>query len=382
MSKISNRIGAALNIDISVEKLIFLEKERKRALIILLVTFGDLMLLGMAIFLFSQNEIFLGLGNIFVLLLLSFLEFIFLTKDYKYQYDFLLLIICLYFAYLFIIGSTGNSANLWSLCIPVFCFFLTDSKKGLVYSIGYAFVLLVMLFIVPMIGKFNINEYDFDHIVRFFAVYATITGVSFAAEWTRRAANSKTIRYQRELEETITELEETRAQLRELTINDPLTNLFNKRYLYDHTDFFFTVNPEKYSVSIFFDIDDFKKYNDYYGHIKGDTVLQDIANVITEKFDRTENVIARFGGEEIVALVKTKKIDDVVKCVQDTVDELNSICIPNYESKIGCVTLSIGVAVCKTEDYKGWEMLVKESDEAMYEAKKMGKNQYIMRVKS
>jgi diguanylate cyclase (GGDEF)-like protein len=382
MSKVSKRIGNVLNIDVSGEKLIFLEKERKRALIVLLVTFGDLMLLGMAIFLFSQKEIFLGLGNIFVLLLLSFLEFVFLSKDYKYQYDFLLLIICVYFAYLFIIGSTGNSANLWSLCIPVFCFFLTDSKKGLIYSIGFAFVLMDLLLIFPVINIFDVSEYDFDHIVRFFAVYATITGVSFAAEWTRRATNSRTIRYQRELEETISELEETRAQLRELTINDPLTKLFNKRYLYDHSDYFFIENPEKYSVSIFFDIDDFKKYNDYYGHIKGDTVLQDISKVITKKFDRTENVIARFGGEEIVALVKTEKIDDVVKCVQNTVDELNSICIPNYGSKIGCVTLSIGVAVCKTEDYKGWEILVKESDEAMYDAKRMGKNQYVMRVKS
>jgi diguanylate cyclase (GGDEF)-like protein len=382
MSKISNCIGNALNIDLSGEKLIFLEKERKRALIILLVTFGDLMLLGMAIFLFSQNEIFLGLGNIFVLLLLSFLEFVFLNKEFKYQYDFLLLIILVYFAYLFIIGSTGNSANLWSLCIPVFCFFLTDSKKGLIYSIGYALVLMFLLLIVPVMGMFNISEYDYDHIVRFFAVYATITGVSFAAEWTRRAANSRTIRYQIELEETISELEETRAKLRELTTNDPLTNLFNKRYLYENSDFFFTEDPGKYALSVFFDIDDFKKYNDYYGHIKGDTTLQEIANIIIEKFERTENVVARFGGEEIVALVKTEKIDDVVKCVQDTVDELNSICIPNYESKIGCVTLSIGVAVCKTEDYKGWEKLVIESDEAMYDAKRMGKNQYIMRVKS
>ena len=114
------------------------------------------------------------------------------------------------------------------------------------------------------------------------------------------------------------------------------------------------------------DIDNFKNFNDTYGHQAGDTVLKNIANIFRE-VSRRIDVIARYGGEEFtIILPNTKKEEAMVlaerlrKSAEESKDLRN-------------ITISIGIASFP-EDAEEKELLISKADRALYEAKRTGKN--------
>lgn len=164
-------------------------------------------------------------------------------------------------------------------------------------------------------------------------------------------------------------------ELKSLATKDPLTSLNNRRGFEEEVrrlirDLVFTKeNPEARkhfyidSISIiFFDIDNFKKLNDTYGHKIGDQVLQQISQIIRQKV-RNIDFIGRWGGEEfVVALVGSheddayRKAEEIRKAIKSRVKAGNEI-----------VTISIGLAELK--DGVSFEDLIKLADKAMYVAK-------------
>ena len=97
------------------------------------------------------------------------------------------------------------------------------------------------------------------------------------------------------MKNTIRELEKARAELRTLTNIDPLTNIYNKRYLDSYMQRFVSCSDAKYIASMFFDIDHFKKYNDNYGHISGDKVIVEVVNTIKNRAKSSDSILVRFG---------------------------------------------------------------------------------------
>jgi diguanylate cyclase (GGDEF)-like protein len=350
--------------------------ERKRALVVLFLIVGNFVLLIMSVIAFLQGNILLAVSDVFVSVGVSSV-ILFLFKKYSpHLFEFVVGIISLFFIYLFIIGGVNNTAHLWCLCFPMISYLLLDYKKGTIYSVIFSLVLIGIEVMAYTMETAFLYTYGVNYLIRFFAVYFLTSCIAFSAVRINSATNEGMSLYQNELRETIAELEKTRAQLRELTISDPLTMVYNKRYLLVSADSFYTTNPRGYDISVFIDIDDFKKYNDYYGHIKGDEILQDIVKLIRKKLIDIENVVVRFGGEEIVILLKSDNIRDVENCAQSIIDEFNIIRMPHIASKIGYVTVSMGIVVCESKDYTGWEHLIEISDAEMYKAKRMGKNQY------
>lgn len=180
----------------------------------------------------------------------------------------------------------------------------------------------------------------------------------------------------------ILELEARVKELENDLIHDQLTGLKTRQYLIQRAEAVFgsQVNDERrrdrYWASVLFcDIDNFKQINDRYGHAVGDEVLKKVAWTI-KKCLRRIDVIARWGGEEIVVwmagdsdgpqpdpLAKAEQIRQAVAGIR-----LES------EPKIE-VTISVGVARTSSAERVTIEDLIKQADQAMYQAKEAGKNQ-------
>jgi len=162
------------------------------------------------------------------------------------------------------------------------------------------------------------------------------------------------------------------------SITDKLTGVYNRTILYEifekeisramRYDFSFSI--------IIFDIDDFKLINDTYGHLIGDYVLKEIANIINNNI-RKEDYVIRFGGEEF--LVMLPQIDK--KSAQRVAEKiLMLICNKDFvvEGKNIRITISGGVSEFDKSYINSAELMLKSADKALYKAKEMGKNRVIV----
>lgn len=155
---------------------------------------------------------------------------------------------------------------------------------------------------------------------------------------------------------------------------DALTGISNKKYFWDKFNESFQVASSSGSTFslIFFDLDNFKKLNDTYGHFAGDYVLKEVASLIEGGHLRTGDIFARFGGEEFVIILKRCNIENglrVAERIRETIEKHDFI----YEGQKLNVTISVGVGELNSK-YKTAEEFVKEVDEASYKSKKSGKN--------
>lgn len=124
-----------------------------------------------------------------------------------------------------------------------------------------------------------------------------------------------------------------------------------------------------------FDVDFFKRINDNYGHDIGDQVLQKIAEIARKEM-RRDDVLARFGGEEFVALLPETSIDDAMMIAGRLRQKIESttVCISNT-IKLN-FTISIGVSQLDPDEVD-LHLLIKEADVALYRAKQNGRNQVV-----
>jgi diguanylate cyclase (GGDEF)-like protein len=125
-------------------------------------------------------------------------------------------------------------------------------------------------------------------------------------------------------------------------------------------------------VLVVLDFDDFKIINDTYGHQVGDTVLQEFSVVVKDSI-RKQDIFARWGGEEFLLLLEYQNIDDVMQ----QIERLRDIIEKHTFAHIKGLTVSLGVA--SREENDDIHTLLQRADQALYEAKKVGKNKVIFR---
>ncbi|MCX7654252.1 MAG: GGDEF domain-containing protein [Fervidobacterium sp.] len=153
---------------------------------------------------------------------------------------------------------------------------------------------------------------------------------------------------------------------RERASIDSLTGLYNRWKLNQLIDEKLDKKTDVFSIFIM-DIDDFKKINDSYGHIVGDKVLIEIANLL-KNLNVNDNVVARYGGEEFVGLICSKKAVALKIC-----KEIKSLIAKTMNDKFGFeVTVSIGIADSTEKNTRS--ELLGLADQRLYEAKNSGKN--------
>ncbi|MDL2346492.1 EAL domain-containing protein [Campylobacter hyointestinalis] len=173
----------------------------------------------------------------------------------------------------------------------------------------------------------------------------------------------------------ITQSKKNEVRLEQIAYFDPLTKLPNKFFVLEKLSKFMKeakVNNKKLGL-VYFDLDGFKQANDTYGHNISDAVLIKVSSRIKDVLK--ENLLARFGGDEFIALIKD--IDDIenLKTIFD--DILNSvnddIIINDINIKVG---VSIGATLYPQKEKINISGLIKQADWAMYKAKYFGKNRF------
>ena len=165
-----------------------------------------------------------------------------------------------------------------------------------------------------------------------------------------------------------------RENLHQLSIRDPLTNLFNRRYLMEtfEREVHIALRHE-YSIGvIMLDIDHFKQFNDAYGHDVGDHLLTDLSQFILEKV-RIEDIACRYGGDEFIILLPMALLRDTVRRAEELCKDIKVRQFNHLEQPLGQVTLSVGVASCP-EHGSDVETLLRAVDMSMYRAKRDGRD--------
>jgi diguanylate cyclase (GGDEF)-like protein len=196
------------------------------------------------------------------------------------------------------------------------------------------------------------------------------------------AKNQALLEMNRELEakvhERTHELAEANARLAQLAVTDGLTGLYNHRHFHERI----ALEVERSQRSglplslLMMDVDNFKQFNDSYGHPAGDEVLRQLARVLGDA-RRANDVVARYGGEEFaVILVDTAKFT-AAKVAERIRDRVYAHDFSDAAPKAPRLSVSIGVATFP-DDGPDAEALVRVSDAALYSAKRAGRNRVVL----
>lgn len=158
---------------------------------------------------------------------------------------------------------------------------------------------------------------------------------------------------------------------------DPMTGLANRRQLDRFLRERWRGEPTKSVGIAMVDVDHFKHYNDFYGHLRGDKTLQAIANIVKAFGFGADDLAARFGGEEFTLVIPDMTRAAMVEHCEKLRAAVERLGIPRPESAGGVVTISIGVATVIPMRCVEVEKAIRMADEALYAAKKSGRNRVI-----
>ena len=170
-----------------------------------------------------------------------------------------------------------------------------------------------------------------------------------------------------------------KKRIYELSITDGLTSLYNRRYFNDtaHNFILESVRNNNTFAFILLDIDNFKKYNDTYGHQDGDDVLIKVANSLKTTFKRGDDQVFRLGGEEFGVLISSKTKLNIMDLVEEARLNIEKLNIKHEKNTpLSVVTASFGtliISLGNNENIKV-EDIYKKADEQLYKAKENGRN--------
>ncbi len=178
----------------------------------------------------------------------------------------------------------------------------------------------------------------------------------------------------RQIDQQTEKLVLSEGNLREISIRDYLTNLYNRQYLDE------TLEREIQRVArkelplgvIMLDIDHFKRFNDSLGHAAGDTVLQELGKLLSGQV-RLADIACRYGGEEFVLILPEAPLDVTLARAERLRHKVRHLQLEHKNQSLGSVTISLGVAVFPDHGANSEEVL-KSADTALYRAKHEGRD--------
>jgi len=170
-----------------------------------------------------------------------------------------------------------------------------------------------------------------------------------------------------------------RRMLEELVNIDSLTGIANRRCL-DRTlmrEWRRCMRAQASFGLVMIDIDDFKSYNDHYGHAAGDEAMAKVAQLLEKQLNRSGDLLAHYGGGEFCLLVPQTELEGLEKITQLLCSAVRSANIEHAESKVApYLTISIGAVVIVPEADMVIEKFIQAADHLLYEVKLAGKNDY------
>ncbi|MBK1649409.1 diguanylate cyclase [Rhabdochromatium marinum] len=175
-------------------------------------------------------------------------------------------------------------------------------------------------------------------------------------------------------------MQRSHNRLRQQAVLDTLTSIPNRRFFIENlVDEFRRGRRQRTPLSLIIcDIDNFKSYNDTFGHPAGDRCLQAVAQTLSDGLKRGGDFCARYGGEEFVVVLPDTPLANAAQVAEDLREAVAGLGMRHPGSDFDCVTISMGVA---TDDpcYPDHEALIRQADEALYQAKALGRNRVEVR---
>lgn len=180
--------------------------------------------------------------------------------------------------------------------------------------------------------------------------------------------NTKT----KQIKDAMSELEKVNLQLYDIAHTDHLTKTMNRRNFFIHAQNIFSLSKKENLefTTVMIDIDNFKSYNDKYGHDVGDRVLIEFTKTIQNKLE-SNDIFGRLGGEEFALVFPKTNLKNAIKKVEKIKEEIEQIDIFIYEEVIN-ITASFGISDNYGSD--NIDEMLQKSDKLLYNAKKDGKN--------
>ena len=198
--------------------------------------------------------------------------------------------------------------------------------------------------------------------------------VDFTVLGAKMTAMQRIAKMRQKLIGVSSELAQANAELKKLVNIDGLTGLANRRYL----DKYLRVeigrsmlNKQELSV-ILCDVDFFKKYNDTYGHLKGDDCLKSVASAMESSCKRSTDLVARYGGEEFAILLPNTNIEGSSRALEKLKARTNKSHFLSHGNTLPIPTFSAGIALYRPGETPG--DLIERTDKALFRAKDLGRN--------
>lgn len=184
----------------------------------------------------------------------------------------------------------------------------------------------------------------------------------------------------RALRESQQQLQKSNFELQRLTNTDGLTSIANRRYFDDYlsAEWRRAKRMQDQISLLLIDVDNFKLYNDNYGHVAGDLVLKRVAKAMEASAVRSSDLSARFGGEEFAVILPSTDITGARAAAERVREMVEGLHIDHSHSPTGAwLTVSIGAATVIPEEEQTQSDLIHLADQRLYRAKQTGKNRSV-----
>jgi len=270
-----------------------------------------------------------------------------------------------------VITQHGESFTfIWTYFFAPFAMITLSAKRGLITSL----IFLAILFSISCTGidQWQNGEWDMTSYFRFILAHFVILYVMYAIFHANEKANEK-----------IEELRQNeREQLRlfeKLSLTDPLTGLYNRRFLKEiFPKQFYSAKRNGRTLAFFLlDIDFFKSYNDTHGHQLGDDLLMKVGHILKEELRRGEDYTFRIGGDEFAGILIASDKEGIEMKIGKVFQRISEQHIENNENPITpFITVSVGVHISDEETYD-FKEIYDITDTALYKAKAEGRNRIV-----
>lgn len=186
---------------------------------------------------------------------------------------------------------------------------------------------------------------------------------------------------QEQIKQHTTALFEANERLQHESIHDPLTGLYNRRYLEDtlQREVRRAVRAEHGLSVIMVDLDHFKKFNDTFGHDAGDEVLRETAALLAKSV-RAEDIVCRYGGEEFIIILPMADFRIALSRAERIREKVRELNVCHHGLPLGTISISGGVAALPQHGVQPRE-LIEAADAALYQAKREGRDRIIGAVR-
>lgn len=176
------------------------------------------------------------------------------------------------------------------------------------------------------------------------------------------------------------ELAQQRQLLERLSHSDGLTGIANRRYFNTmlSREFGRMQRHRQPLAVLMIDVDDFKAFNDHYGHLHGDACLQQVAHAIAQCMQRPGDMVARYGGEEFVCLLPDTDLAGALKLAHDIQAAIAALGLHHVQAQAtDLVTVSMGAAAVLANTLGNGQQLLAMADARLYHAKRSGRNRIV-----